>query len=183
MEIFMHDTQKRPEDRLEETNAANTLIDHLKGKPILQTSGDIEHQLTPSRIKIMVKPTEQGEELSFHITQLDRHHPHLVYDTIKSELAKLPELSQHKAKELQPEHDYHADTGKILIRYELPSGAADTVIHSLSQRSQGQAAQLEASPQRWADQVENPALKSAIGKAEDWVSQLKEFFPSAKGRA
>ncbi len=180
----MEDTAKRPEDKLEETNAANTLTNHLKGKPILETSGDIEHQLTPTKIKILVKPTEKGEELSFHITQLDRHHPHLVYDTIKNELSKLQELQPHKAKELQPEHDYYADTGKILIRYELPSGVADTIIHSLSQRSQAQAAPIEnpATP-RWADKVETPALKSAIGKAEDWVSQLKEFFPNANSRA
>lgn len=179
----MQDTEKRPEDKLEETNAANALIKHLKGKPILETSGNSEHQLTPTKIKILVKPTEKGEELSFHITQLDRHHPHLMYDTIKSELAKLTELQPHKAKELQPEHDYHADTGKILIRYELPSGVADTIIHSLSQRSDGQAVSGENQPaQGWANKIENPTIKAAIGQAENWVDQLRKFFPNANGR-
>lgn len=123
------------EDLIEENNAANRLINHLVGKPIVNTSGNAEHQLKPISIEFKISLTEKGEELAISITQADRHHPHFVYDTIRKNLNEIEELKNYSLKPLQPEHDYDQQTGKMTVRYDLPSGTADSIIHSLSERS------------------------------------------------
>lgn len=174
----MQDIGKRPADKLEENNASATLKSHLKGKPIVQTSGDAEHQLSPTEISISVRPSEKGEVLCLHITQQDRHHPHLMYDTLKNELAKLPEFQDHKPKELDPKHDYDAHTGKVVISYELPSGIADTIIHSLSLRAPAKNS--------WVEKVETP-VKQIASQGENWldniINKVRDHFSKGNGRA
>ena len=161
-------------DLIEEGKAADALIKQLTGKPLVETSGDEEHRLNPTAVKISVKLSEKGDEINFQIAQTDRHHPHLMYDTVVKALSEMPQLKDYSPKKLDQRHDYDSDTNVVTIRYDLPKGKADDVIHALSTGSQSQS---------WADKVENPTLRSAIGKAEDWISQLKEHFPSANSRA
>ena len=123
-------------DLLEEQSAAKTIIDHLAGKPIVNTSGDENHRLSPKAVEFSVGLTENGDELKITIAQADRHHPHLVYDTMKSELEKLPELAKYRALPLMPEKDYDPQTGKMVFCYEIGKGEADSIIHKLSEKSQ-----------------------------------------------
>lgn len=123
-------------DFIEENNAASSLISHLIGKPIVSTSGDDEHELNPTAIEFKVGLTKRGEELAISITQTDKHHPHLVYCTITKNLGELEEFRNCSLKPLQPEYDHDIQNGKITVRYNLPSGVADSIIHSLSERTQ-----------------------------------------------
>ncbi len=143
------------QDRIEENNAAAALISHLSGKPIITTSGDENHVIKPVSVDFKVGITKQGEELAVSITQSDRHHPHLVYDTIKNGLNELEEFRPHKIKELKPDCDYNQQTGTMTFRYEIPSGAADSIIHSLSEKGQ---------------QIKSSQQSDSIGKVIEYFS-------------
>ena len=145
-------------DIIEENNAATALISSLSGKPIVDTSGDENHRINPVAVEFKVGITKEGEELAISITQTDRHHPHLVYDTIKQQLSEMEEFKSHSLKELKPDCDYNQQTGQITLRYDIPSGAADTIIHSLSEKGQ----QLKASTQR-----------NVIGQVIDYFTAVK----------
>lgn len=148
-------------DLIEEQSAAKTIIGHLAGKPILNTSGDENHRLNPKTVEFRVGLTENGDELAIIIAQGDRHHPHLVYDTMKSQLENLPELAGYNVAPLDPEKDYDPQTGKIIMRYEIGKGEADSIIHKLSEKS---------------DNIE----KNNIGSA---ISQVIEYFSAGNSSA
>lgn len=130
-------------DIIEENSAATALIFYLSGKRIINTSGDENHRINPVAIELKVGLSKEGEELSIVITQTDRHHPHLVYDTIKQHLSEMEEFKNYHLKELKPDYDYNQETGQITLRYNVPSGAADSIIHSLSEKGQ----QIKSIPQ------------------------------------
>ena len=123
-------------DIVEENNAATAIVTHLSGKAIVNTSGDENHRVNPVAVEFKVGITKNGEELAISITQTDKHHPHLVYDTIKQHISEMEEFKNHSPKELKPDCDYNQQTGKITLRYDIASGAADTIIHSLSEKGQ-----------------------------------------------
>ncbi len=148
-------------DLVEEQNAAKTIIAQLAGKPIIGTSGDENHRLAPQSVEFSVGLTEKGDELKMIIKQGDRHHPHLVYDTIKEQLGQLEELKNAKMFPLDAARDYDPHTGKMVFCFELEKGGADSVIHKLSEKSP------------------NPSINIEQNKVGDAIAQVIEFF-SAK---
>lgn len=170
----------REQDLIEENNAASALIRQLAGRPLLQTSGDEEHRLNPTSVKIEVKLSENGDELNFHIAQTDRHHPHLMRDTVIKALEEMPELREHSPKALDPHHDYNPDTNSLTIRYDLPKGKADNIIHSLSERGKipiisGQIISGD-NPNSWTNRIEQAAKRQPEQKEQSWVAGVIQFF-------
>lgn len=122
-------------DLVEETDAARAVIAHLAGKPIVGTSGNVDHKIKPVLVGFNVDLTEKGDELAIFIKQEDRHHPHLVYDTIVSGLSELEALKKYTPEPIRKNENYYPDEGVFVVRYDLPKGVADSVIHSLSEHS------------------------------------------------
>ncbi len=133
-------------DIIEENEAAIALANHITDRPIVGTSGDASHRLNPISIKLRVGLSEKGDELAISVMQTDRHHPHLVYDTITKHLGELEELKGYNLKPIQPERDYDLHTGRITVRYDLPSGVADSVIHKLTERVKQPAQAIPVNP-------------------------------------
>jgi hypothetical protein len=184
MGVFMDNLAARNtrQDLLEEESAAAALMAHLSGRPIVETSGDAAHRLNPTAISFKVGLSEKGDELEVAITQTDRHHPRLVHETIKSALSELDELKNHPTKPLQPEHDYNADNGKMVIRYDLPAGTADSIIHSLSKRAEAQGIAGDK-PTNWVDKVEREEKRLPEQKEQSWVAGIVQFFTGSNSRA
>lgn len=155
------------QDIVEEKNAAKTIISHLQGKPIQETSGDEHHRLNPIDVEFKVGLTESGDKLSITITQGDRHHPHLVYDTIKTNLSEIDELKNYHTLPLNPEKDYDQSTGKITLHYEISKGVADSIIHKLSDKSQ----KLE---QTNIANVDSQAINTVVAKVIDYFNQNQQ---------
>jgi hypothetical protein len=151
------------QDRIEEGNAAAALVLHLSGKPIVETSGDYNHRLNPTIIEFKVGMNKHGEELAISITQTDRHHPRLVYDTIKQELDKLEEFKGLGLKKIDSERDYNQETGEITLRYKTASGAADSIIHSLSEKGEKLMSQIKSN-QAQGDTVAAVKGYSSLGQ-------------------
>lgn len=157
-------------DLVEETVAGSAIITYLAGKPIKGTSGDSEHVLSPIKVEfIPPKATESGSELAITITQTDRHHPELVYDTIKEHLSKMDELKGHTLKAFNPKNDIKKGNSEITIRYELQDGVADSIILALSKRGKKEGnvgaalASIEQEPSgSWVDRAKTKVL-SYIG--------------------
>lgn len=122
-----------PNDLIEEAKAANRIISHLSGTPIINTSGDDNHQIKPLSIQIKVGLSEVGDTVFVNIAQQDRHHPSLVYRTIIDKLKEMPEFQDLTIKPIHPDTAYNADTGVITIAFDLPAGGADHLIHELAE--------------------------------------------------
>ncbi len=139
------------EDVNEEVQTALYIMSKLDGKPIVKTSGDENHTMNIQSVGVKIGMNNSGDELSFTITTADRHHPHLVYDTIREELAKLPELKDHNLKALDAEKDYNKETGEMTVRYDIAGGVADDIIHALSKAQQAKMpmpAEIKAAPEQ-----------------------------------
>ncbi|MEZ5691868.1 MAG: hypothetical protein R3D71_09435 [Rickettsiales bacterium] len=152
------------QDMAEESQAADRIISQLSGKPIIGTSGDEHHRLNPLNVQFQVSMTADGngDELSIKILQTDRHHPSMVYDTIKQELASMPELSAHTPKAYNKSCDHSPESGLMTIRYELPKEGADHIIHALSEN---------------APKVENPYSNLPSPQLEKQPTTVEAGYP------
>jgi len=166
-----------PDDLIEEEKAANRIIANLAGIPIIETSGDENHQIKPLSVKFEVRLSESGGDIVFiNITQPDRHHPSLVYPTLTKALGKLPELKSAKLKPVHPDTAYNPESGVICIAYELPRGGADHLIHELSES-------FEHSPKTgWADKISQKTDMLPIPSKETggWLEHITQLFQSPR---
>lgn len=148
---------------IEEARAGSAILVELARKPINDTSGDYEHVLSPVAVKIHPPtPSGNGAELAFTITQTDRHHPELVAKTIMERLSGMEELKGYSFKQPDPKEDFKNENTEITIRYDLPAGKADSIIHALSERgkTKGNVGAALASidsepPTTWTDRMKS----------------------------
>ncbi len=162
-----------PKDIIEESNAAGRIIAHLSGAPIIETSGNADHQIKPLSVAFKVELSENGGDRVFiNITQPDRHHPSLVYPTIVNMLGMLPEFNNAILKPLTPEQAYDADSGVITVAYDLPMGGADHLIHDLSENFQHKV------DIGWANKFSKSqdTLPPPLEEAGGWLGRLMQIF-------
>ncbi len=151
-------------DLVEEAIAGSAIVTYLAGKPIKGTSGDSEHVLSPIKVEFSPpKATKSGSELAITITHTDRHHPELVYDTIKEHLARMDELKGYPLKAFDQENDVKKENSEITVRYDLPSGVADSIILALSKRGKSEG------------NVGAALSNLEKGSSGSWVDRAKEM--------
>jgi len=165
-----------PADIAEEQNAASRIAQVLLGMPIIETSGDENHQIMPLSVWFKVKLSESGGDIVYiNILQPDRHHPSLVYPTITNAISKLPEFKVAILKSVPPDEAYNHDTGVVSVAYELPRGGADHLIHELSEN-------FEKSKQTgWANKINQNAdtFPPPMAEAGSWLEKLMQMFKPA----
>lgn len=169
-----------PADIAEEQSAASRILQALSGTPIMETSGDINHQIIPLSASFDVKLSETGGDLVvINIMQPDRHHPSLVYPTITNILNSMPEFQKEaRLKPMAADEIYNNETGVISIAYELPKGGADHLIHDLSQSFE------QANQTSWASKMPQTAdkLPQAMAEAGNWMEKIMQMFKPQSGK-
>ena len=178
----MEAANSRPEDLLEESHAAALVRKQLANKPIIETSGDLEHQLQPSNIRFTVGMTETGESLSVSMLNPDRHHPGLVHATMERLLAEMPEFKDRKPRH-HTEDDYVPEEGRMTMHFDVPRGDADKIIHALGTRAEQEGlipGVAPAAPTAAAQAAVAPAADPALASTLQWSDRAPQPATAAQ---